>query len=173
MQAHVARLTLTRKSTTGKKQWITWLCFVLYCYHVKSVAVFLVCCKHVGLLWLRLRETSSLSCVGLPSMEKMIRPGQKKERQCTPRTTRCWVSLWVSTTDWSFSCDTFKNRFLKMSRLWMQNHVNPAMDFTQTPPGMLALDNMLYLAKVHQDTYIRVSLSIRHSAHRGREVSHT
>lgn len=31
------------------------------------------------------------------------------------------------------------------------------MDFTQTPPGMLALDNMLYLAKVHQDTYIRVS----------------
>ena len=38
----------------------------------------------------------------------------------------------------------------------MQNHVNPAMDFTQTPPGMLALDNMLYLAKVHQDTYIRV-----------------
>lgn len=30
------------------------------------------------------------------------------------------------------------------------------MDFTQTPPGMLALDNMLYLAKFHQDTYIRV-----------------
>ncbi len=43
----------------------------------------------------------------------------------------------------------------------MQNHVNPAMDFTQTPPGMLALDNMLYLAKVHQDTYIRVSFCPR------------
>uniref|UniRef100_A0A673BTT5 Engulfment and cell motility 2 n=1 Tax=Sphaeramia orbicularis TaxID=375764 RepID=A0A673BTT5_9TELE len=41
--------------------------------------------------------------------------------------------------------------------LGFTNHVNPAMDFTQTPPGMLALDNMLYLAKVHQDTYIRVS----------------
>lgn len=40
--------------------------------------------------------------------------------------------------------------------LFLQNHINPAMDFTQTPPGMLALDNMLYLAKVHQDTYIRV-----------------
>uniref|UniRef100_A0A8C1ZEW1 Engulfment and cell motility 2 n=1 Tax=Cyprinus carpio TaxID=7962 RepID=A0A8C1ZEW1_CYPCA len=39
-----------------------------------------------------------------------------------------------------------------------QNPVNPAMDFTQTPPGMLALDNMLYLAKVHQDTYIRIVL---------------
>lgn len=38
-----------------------------------------------------------------------------------------------------------------------QNHVNPAMDFTQTPPGMLALDNMLYFAKHHQDAYIRVS----------------
>lgn len=43
-----------------------------------------------------------------------------------------------------------------------QNHLNPAMDFTQTPPGMLALDNMLYLARVHQDTYIRVSAGIRH-----------
>lgn len=41
--------------------------------------------------------------------------------------------------------------------IWfLQNHINPALDFTQTPPGMLALDNMLYLAKVHQDTYIRV-----------------
>uniref|UniRef100_A0A8C5E252 ELMO domain-containing protein n=1 Tax=Gouania willdenowi TaxID=441366 RepID=A0A8C5E252_GOUWI len=40
----------------------------------------------------------------------------------------------------------------------LQNHVNPALDFTHTPPGMLALDNMLYLAKVHQDTYIRIVL---------------
>uniref|UniRef100_A0A8C0JIG4 Engulfment and cell motility 2 n=1 Tax=Chelonoidis abingdonii TaxID=106734 RepID=A0A8C0JIG4_CHEAB len=39
-----------------------------------------------------------------------------------------------------------------------ENHINPAMDFTQTPPGMLALDNMLYLAKFHQDTYIRIVL---------------
>ena len=39
--------------------------------------------------------------------------------------------------------------------LGFTNHINPAMDFTQTPPGMLALDNMLYLAKFHQDTYIR------------------
>lgn len=38
----------------------------------------------------------------------------------------------------------------------LQNHVNPAMDFTQTPPGMLALDNMLYFAKQQQDAYIRV-----------------
>lgn len=39
-----------------------------------------------------------------------------------------------------------------------QNHVNPAVDFTQIPPGMLALDNMLYFARHHQDAYIRVSL---------------
>nr|XP_020662676.1 engulfment and cell motility protein 2 isoform X3 [Pogona vitticeps] len=39
-----------------------------------------------------------------------------------------------------------------------QNHINPALDFTQTPPGMLALDNMLYLAKHHQDTYVRIVL---------------
>uniref|UniRef100_A0AAY4ELI6 ELMO domain-containing protein n=1 Tax=Denticeps clupeoides TaxID=299321 RepID=A0AAY4ELI6_9TELE len=42
--------------------------------------------------------------------------------------------------------------------LGFTNHVNPAVDFTQTPPGMLALDNMLYLAKLHQDTYVRVRL---------------
>ncbi|XP_036719161.1 engulfment and cell motility protein 1 isoform X3 [Balaenoptera acutorostrata] len=40
----------------------------------------------------------------------------------------------------------------------LTNHVNPAMDFTQTPPGMLALDNMLYFAKHHQDAYIRIVL---------------
>lgn len=39
-----------------------------------------------------------------------------------------------------------------------QNHVNPAVDFTQIPPGMLALDNMLYFARHHQDAYIRVSM---------------
>lgn len=42
--------------------------------------------------------------------------------------------------------------------LGFTNHVNPAMDFIQTPPGMLALDNMLYLAKFHQDTYVRIVL---------------
>uniref|UniRef100_A0A6I8SKJ7 Engulfment and cell motility 2 n=1 Tax=Xenopus tropicalis TaxID=8364 RepID=A0A6I8SKJ7_XENTR len=42
--------------------------------------------------------------------------------------------------------------------LGFSNHVNPAMDFLQTPPGMLALDNMLYLAKHHQDTYVRIVL---------------
>ncbi|XP_028591564.2 engulfment and cell motility protein 2 isoform X3 [Podarcis muralis] len=42
--------------------------------------------------------------------------------------------------------------------LGFMNHINPALDFTQTPPGMLALDNMLYLAKCHQDTYIRIVL---------------
>lgn len=54
---------------------------------------------------------------------------------------------------------TGKRPCLKSSNqvsLFLQNHINPAMDFTQTPPGMLALDNMLYLAKFHQDTYIRV-----------------
>ncbi|XP_070798020.1 engulfment and cell motility protein 2 isoform X6 [Pituophis catenifer annectens] len=42
--------------------------------------------------------------------------------------------------------------------LGFTNPVNPALDFLQTPPGMLALDNMLYLAKHHQDAYIRIVL---------------
>uniref|UniRef100_A0A4W3GQE4 Engulfment and cell motility 1 (ced-12 homolog, C. elegans) n=1 Tax=Callorhinchus milii TaxID=7868 RepID=A0A4W3GQE4_CALMI len=43
-------------------------------------------------------------------------------------------------------------------KLGFINHVNPAMDFTETPPGMLALDNMLYFAKHQQDAYIRIVL---------------
>uniref|UniRef100_A0A8C5DNR2 Engulfment and cell motility protein 1 n=1 Tax=Gouania willdenowi TaxID=441366 RepID=A0A8C5DNR2_GOUWI len=43
-------------------------------------------------------------------------------------------------------------------KLGFINHVNPAVDFTQIPPGMLALDNMLYLARHHQDAYIRIVL---------------
>ncbi|KAM6457659.1 engulfment and cell motility protein 2 isoform 2-T2 [Liasis olivaceus] len=42
--------------------------------------------------------------------------------------------------------------------LGFTNHVNPALDFVQIPPGMLALDSMFYLAKHHQDTYIRIVL---------------
>ncbi|XP_025031010.1 LOW QUALITY PROTEIN: engulfment and cell motility protein 2 [Python bivittatus] len=42
--------------------------------------------------------------------------------------------------------------------LGFMNHVNPALDFVQIPPGMLALDSMFYLAKHHQDTYIRIVL---------------
>lgn len=48
------------------------------------------------------------------------------------------------------------------SRSPPQNHVNPAVDFTQIPPGMLALDNMLYFARHHQDAYIRVSVRLPH-----------
>ncbi|MGH0137875.1 UNVERIFIED_CONTAM: hypothetical protein FKN15_065036 [Acipenser sinensis] len=48
--------------------------------------------------------------------------------------------------------------FLKAPAEKRQNHVNPAVDFTQIPPGMLALDNMLYFAKHQQDAYIRIVL---------------
>uniref|UniRef100_G1KUB6 ELMO domain-containing protein n=1 Tax=Anolis carolinensis TaxID=28377 RepID=G1KUB6_ANOCA len=50
-------------------------------------------------------------------------------------------------------------------KLGFINHVNPAMDFTQTPPGMLALDNMLYFAKHQQDAYIRVRILSNYKRH--------
>lgn len=132
-----------------------WCCFV------HGGLQRLMCC--VGFLWLRLRETSFLSCVGLPSMEKMTPLARKKGRRCTQRITRCSASRWVSSADFKRrSCLQRFSIILELEfLLWTQNHVNPAMDFTLTPPGMLALDNMLYLAKVHQDTYIRVSFSLR------------
>lgn len=50
---------------------------------------------------------------------------------------------------------------LSLHLCFSQNHVNPAVDFTQIPPGMLALDNMLYFARHHQDAYIRVSTHVQ------------
>ncbi|UYV78258.1 ELMO3 [Cordylochernes scorpioides] len=43
-------------------------------------------------------------------------------------------------------------------KLGFRNHVNPAEDFAVTPPGMLALDNMIYFAKNHTESYTKVVL---------------
>uniref|UniRef100_T1J981 ELMO domain-containing protein n=1 Tax=Strigamia maritima TaxID=126957 RepID=T1J981_STRMM len=43
-------------------------------------------------------------------------------------------------------------------KLGFQNHANPAEDFTESPPGMLALDNMIYFARYHADAYTKVVL---------------
>ncbi|XP_064483752.1 engulfment and cell motility protein 1-like [Ornithodoros turicata] len=42
-------------------------------------------------------------------------------------------------------------------KLGFQNHTNPVQDFAE-PPGMLALDNMVYFARNHTDNYIKVVL---------------
>jgi len=34
--------------------------------------------------------------------------------------------------------------------------INPALDFTETPLGMLSLDYMVYFARNHIDTYTKV-----------------
>lgn len=43
-------------------------------------------------------------------------------------------------------------------KLGFKNHVNPAEDFTEVPPGMLALDNMIYFARNHTENYTKVVL---------------
>lgn len=43
-------------------------------------------------------------------------------------------------------------------KLGFKNHVNPAEDFAETPPGMLALDNMIYFARNHTESYTKVVL---------------
>ncbi|XP_062842324.1 engulfment and cell motility protein 2 isoform X2 [Trichomycterus rosablanca] len=62
---------------------------------------------------------------------------------------------------------TEKRKAKDYKLLGFTNPVNPALDFSQTPPGLLALDNMLYLAKVHQDSYLRIVLE-----NSGREDKH-
>lgn len=70
------------------------LVFLLLCQELFSL------CWWCVLLCLRLRGISSLSCVESPSMEKTTPLVQRKGRRCTPRTTRCWVSLWVNPSEW-------------------------------------------------------------------------
>ncbi|KAA0710478.1 Engulfment and cell motility protein 1 [Triplophysa tibetana] len=58
----------------------------------------------------------------------------------------------------SGSIEKRKRLSKQFTKTHFTNHVNPAVDFTQIPPGMLALDNMLYFARQHQDAYIRIVL---------------
>ncbi|KAJ8672502.1 hypothetical protein QAD02_003761 [Eretmocerus hayati] len=43
-------------------------------------------------------------------------------------------------------------------KLGFKCDINPALDFTETPPGMLALDCMVYFAKNHAESYTKVVL---------------
>ncbi|XP_014223551.1 engulfment and cell motility protein 1 [Trichogramma pretiosum] len=43
-------------------------------------------------------------------------------------------------------------------KLGFKCDINPALDFTETPPGMLALDCMVYFARVHSESYTKVVL---------------
>ena len=40
----------------------------------------------------------------------------------------------------------------------LQNSINPVEDLCQTPPGILALDNMVYFAKMHGENYTKVGV---------------
>ncbi|XP_066250253.1 engulfment and cell motility protein 1 [Euwallacea similis] len=43
-------------------------------------------------------------------------------------------------------------------KLGFKNDINPALDFTETPPGLLALDCMIYFARNHPDSYTKLVL---------------
>ncbi|XP_044750351.1 engulfment and cell motility protein 1 isoform X1 [Coccinella septempunctata] len=43
-------------------------------------------------------------------------------------------------------------------KLGFKNDINPALDFTETPPGLLALDCMIYFARNHPESYIKLVL---------------
>lgn len=43
-------------------------------------------------------------------------------------------------------------------KLGFKNDINPALDFTETPPGMLALDCMVHFARNHMESYTKVVL---------------
>ncbi|XP_076272971.1 engulfment and cell motility Ced-12 [Rhynchophorus ferrugineus] len=43
-------------------------------------------------------------------------------------------------------------------KLGFKNDINPALDFTETPPGLLALDCMIYFARNHSESYTKLVL---------------
>lgn len=65
-------------------------CFCVKCFRLYADKLFKLVFVY------RLRETSFLSCVGLPLMEIVIPLVQRRGKPCTPRITRCWGSLWAT-----------------------------------------------------------------------------
>ncbi len=55
-----------------------------------------------------------------------------------------------------YRCNTDKIYFHPI-----QNSINPVEDLCQTPPGILALDNMVYFAKMHGENYTKVRTTCR------------
>lgn len=57
--------------------------------------------------------------------------------------------------------DASKNKvgaiYKDFKKLGFKSDINPALDFEETPPGMLALDCMYYFAKYHVEAYTKVS----------------
>ncbi|XP_050300892.1 engulfment and cell motility protein 1 [Anthonomus grandis grandis] len=43
-------------------------------------------------------------------------------------------------------------------KLGFKNDINPVLDFTETPPGLLALDCMVYFARNHTESYTKLVL---------------
>ncbi|KAF5269890.1 hypothetical protein FQR65_LT05689 [Abscondita terminalis] len=43
-------------------------------------------------------------------------------------------------------------------KLGFKNDINPALDFIETPPGLLALDCMIYFARTYPDSYTKLVL---------------
>ncbi|KAF5294596.1 hypothetical protein FQA39_LY13355 [Lamprigera yunnana] len=43
-------------------------------------------------------------------------------------------------------------------KLGFKNDINPALDFIETPPGLLALDCMIYFARTYSDSYTKLVL---------------
>ena len=46
-------------------------------------------------------------------------------------------------------------------KLGFQNHINPVEDFNHIPPGILALDCMVYFAKVYGEVYTKVCFFLK------------
>ncbi|BES87706.1 engulfment and cell motility protein [Nesidiocoris tenuis] len=66
-------------------------------------------------------------------------------------------------TEGSFGSDSIARRQLGVfakdyKKLGFKSDINPALDFTETPPGMLALDCMVYFARNQTENYTKVVL---------------
>lgn len=55
-----------------------------------------------------------------------------------------------------FSCFRQVGFAKDYKKLGFKCDINPALDFAETPPGMLALDCMIYFARNHVENYTKV-----------------
>nr|XP_014347027.1 PREDICTED: engulfment and cell motility protein 3 [Latimeria chalumnae] len=94
-----------------------------------------------------------------PRAKTPVDPYNQEQRDLLQSLRQMAFELDMDPTASNFSTDRRKSVCAKeFKKLGFSNNSNPALDLKRTPPGLLALDNMVYFSSHYHDTYSRFVL---------------
>uniref|UniRef100_A0A4W3J3W5 Engulfment and cell motility 3 n=1 Tax=Callorhinchus milii TaxID=7868 RepID=A0A4W3J3W5_CALMI len=94
-----------------------------------------------------------------PRMKIPMDPYNQEQRDMVHRLRQSAFENDTDNSGNNFATERRKSQYAKeFRRLGFSNNVNPALDFSHTPPGLLALDNMIFFATRHTDAFNRFVL---------------